>query len=68
MKIVFNTQNLNKELKKLKEGESILLHERRVSGWQGMMEFQKYLYKILMLSRPEDLEIYGGLIFKKNEK
>lgn len=65
MKVVFNSKDLKKELKEMKEGESILLYEREIKSSQELREFRNYVSKLIALNRNLDLKIKGGLIFKK---
>ena len=65
MKIVFTQEDLNKELERLKEGEEILFYDRPIESIQEQIEFQKYLSKLIMFFRAEDITLTGALIFKK---
>ncbi len=65
MKIVFNDKDLTKALKKMKKGEEVLLYEKDINGYRELKEFQNYLSRLIVISRSEDLQIRGGLIFKK---
>ena len=67
MKILFNYEELSKELEFMKEGEEILLYERDIRTWKEQRDFQNYLSKLIMFNRCNGIKIKGGLIFKKEE-
>ena len=56
------------QIYKVKEGEEIILYERRIGCVEELMNFQKYLSKLIMVYRGMDIDILGGLIFRKYPK
>ncbi len=67
MKIVFNGNELTKELKLAKEGEEILFYDRQIKSMQDKIEFDNYLSKLMMIGRSMNLKITGILSFTKQE-
>ena len=65
MKVVFNNKDLIKELKTLKPGKEILFYNKPMKSHKEHMEFQKYLYDLITMSRLNDIEITGAISFKK---
>ncbi len=68
MKKVFNIEDLDEELKTLKGREEILFYDRPMDNQKDRLEFQKYIYKLVTMSRKDEIEITGVISFKKKLK
>jgi hypothetical protein len=63
--VVFNAEDLVKQMKKAKNGAEFLLYETTIDNLEDFRNFRKYFEELVVFQRANGYKINGVLSFKK---